>query len=179
MTQLNIEIPLSKRKIMVALFISLLFVALGFWLVIARPNPNGGNAILGNPILIVVVGLAAIVFFGMGILVLIRKLKDKRPGLIVSDEGILDNASGVAAGVIPWADIQKIKLAQVMSQKFLMLIVKDPEQYIQRETNAIKRKGMELNYKNYGSPISISAGSLQIGFNELQALLMEKWQKHK
>gem|GEM_PF-88308 len=176
MTQSIIEIPLSKRKIIVALFISLLFEALGLWLVIARPSSS--NPILGNPILIAVVGLAAIVFFGMGIIVLLRKLKDKRPGLIISNEGILDNASGVAAGVIPWSDIQEIKLAHVMSQKFLMLIVKDPQQYIQRETNAIKRKGMELNYKNYGSPISISAAALKINFNELQALLVEKWERH-
>lgn len=157
-----------------ALFISLIFVALGLWLVIARPD--SGNPVLGNPVLIVVIGLASILFFGMGVIVLLRKLNDKKPGLIISNEGVIDNASGVAAGIIPWSDIEEIKAVQVMSQKFLMLIVKDPQQYIRRQTSTIKRKGMELNYKNYGSPISLSAGSLQIGFNDLQALLMENWE---
>lgn len=173
----TIEIPLSKAKVVRALFISVVLVALGLWLVIARPQT--GNPVLGNPVLIVVVGLASMLFFGMGIIVLIRKLNDKRPGLVITGEGIMDNASGVAAGVIPWSEIEEIKVARVMSQQFLMLIVKHPQQYIQRQTNAIKRKGMELNYKNYGSPVSISAASLKIGFKELETLLRENWEKNK
>jgi hypothetical protein len=177
MIEQTIAIPLSKRKIVQALFISLLFVVLGLWLAIARPD--SGNPVLSNPVLLVVIGLASILFFGMGIIVLIRKLNDKKPGLIISNEGIIDNSSGVAAGLIPWSEIEDIKTARVMSQQFLMLIVTNPQQYIQRQTSTIKRKGMELNYKNYGSPISISASALKIGFGELQALLIDKWEANK
>jgi hypothetical protein len=37
---------------------------------------------------------------------------------------------------------------------------------------------MELNYKTYGSPISISASSLKINFDELHKLLIDKMKEY-
>ncbi len=61
-----------------------------------------------------------------------------------------------------------------MSQKFLMLIVKNPEEYLNRVKSPIKRNTMKMNYKTYGSPISISANSLETDFDTLHNLINEK-----
>jgi hypothetical protein len=42
----------------------------------------------------------------------------------------------------------------------------------------VKRKAMEINYKTYGSPISISANTLD-NFDELHELLHRKFNEYK
>lgn len=66
-----------------------------------------------------------------------------------------------------------------MNQKFLMIIVKNPQEYIDQITNPIKRNAMKMNYKSYGSPISISANALKTDFDKLQRLITEKMNEYK
>lgn len=173
----HIEIPLSKGKLTKMLIGSIAFVALGLWFVISPPTIK--NRIFINPILILVVGIASILFFGLCAVMIFRKLQDNKAGLIIDKVGITDNASGISAGSIPWNDIKEIKTLRVMNQKFLMILVYNPTDYIGRQTNVIKRKGAEMNYKNYGSPISISANSLKCNFDELRIILQNHLDKYK
>ena len=164
------EIPLSKTKIILALFGSLVFVGLGLWFLIKLPR---------NSTPIFVAGFATVIFFGLAAVTILRKLSDKMPGLIISKQGIMDNSSGVSAGIISWTDIQEIKIAQVMNQKFLMFIVKNPQEYLDKVTNPLKRNTMKMNYKTYGTPISISSNALQTNFKDLHKLLIEKMNEYK
>jgi len=173
----QIQIPLSKQKMLLTLLGSIVFVGLGIWFLINPPRIS--NPILGNPTLIFILGLASILFFGLVAVTILRKFSDKKPGLIISRHGITDNSSGVSAGLILWTDIQEIKISQVMSQKFLMFIVSNPQDYLDKVTNPLKRNAMKMNYKTYGSPISISSNSLRINFNELQKILVEKMNEYK
>lgn len=100
-------------------------------------------------------------FFGLVCVVVIRKLVDNRPGLIIHRQGIVDNSSGVSAGLIPWGDIEDIEISQVMNQKFIMIIVNNPEFYLNKVNNPLKKNAIKMNYLSYGSPISISSNSLQ------------------
>ncbi len=173
----QIEIPLSKRKMILTFLGSIIFVGLGIWFLVNPPKIN--NPIFGNPIVIFITGLASILFFGLVAVTVFRKFSDKNAGLIISRQGIIDNSSGVSAGLVLWTDIEEIKVSQVMSQKFLMLIVKNPQDYLDKVTNPLKRKGMEINYRSYGSPISISANALQTNFDDLYSLLTEKLKENK
>lgn len=178
MTQYEqIEIPLSKKKMVLTLLGAIGFIALGLWFLIEPPKVN--NPIFGNPTLIFVTGLASVLFFGLVAVAIIKKFPDNKPGLIINSEGIFDNSSGVSAGLVLWIDIDEIRTTQVMNQKFLMFIVKNPQLYIDRQTNVLKRKGMQMNFSSYGSPISISANSLSANFDELQELLQNKLKKYK
>jgi len=173
----QIEIPLSKGKLTMMLLGSIAFVAIGLWFVISPPTIQ--NGLFSNPTLILVVGIASILFFGLCAFMILKKLQDNKFGLIVDKTGITDNASGISAGHIPWSDIKEITTSQVMNQKFLMILVSNPNDYIDRQTNVIKRKGAELNYQNYGSPISISTNSLKCNFDELKNILQTQLDKNK
>lgn len=173
----KIEIPLSKQKMLLTLLGSIAFVGLGIWFLINPPKSS--NPSFGNPILIFILGLASVLFFGLVAVTIFRKFSDKKPGLVISRHGITDNSSGVSAGLIPWTDIQEIKTSQVMSQKFIMFIVSNPEEYLDKVTNPIKRNAMKMNYKTYGSPISISSNALKTNFDELQKLLEDKMNEYK
>ncbi len=173
----QIEIPLSKSKMTMTFLGSLIFVALGIWFLVNPPKIS--NPIFGNPTLILIVGIASILFFGLVAITAFRKFSDKKAGLIISKQGIIDNSSGVSAGLIPWTDIEEIKVSHVMNQIFLLFIVKNPQEYIDKVSNPIKRNAMKMNFKSYGSPISISANALKTDFDSLKQVLEEKMREFK
>lgn len=175
--QSRVEIPLSKKKLVMTFLGALVFVAIGLWLVIARPNSR--NLFFGNQTMVLVAGAAGVLFFGFVAVRVLPKLRDKKPGLIIDHMGITDNSSALAAGFIPWSDINEIRLMEVMNQRFLMVMVNDPELYINKATNAITKRLVMANYTSYGSPISISSHALQMDFDQLHALLAERMRSVK
>jgi hypothetical protein len=173
----QIEIPLSKTKMILTFLGSLIFVGLGIWFSIDSLKSN--HWLFGNPTINFVAGIASVIIFGLVAITIFRKFSDLKPGLTISKQGIIDNSSGVSAGLIPWTDIQEIKISQVMNQKFLMFIVRNPDEYLVKVSNPLKRNAMRMNYKTYGSPISISSNALQTNFDDLNKLLIDKMNEYK
>ena len=173
----QIEIKLSKHKLTLMFVGSIIFIGLGIWLVI---DPSKFISIrIHSTTKIFIGGLAGIVFFGLCGIFIVIKLFDKRPGLIINDEGIMDNSSGLTVGQIYWRDVTKIKTTRVYRQNLLLLIVDNPETYIDRQKNIVKRKAMQLTLNIYDSPISISANGLQCSFEELKNILDAKFANFK
>ena len=170
-----VTIPFSKKKLLLILIISIIIVWLGVQFVM---DPSAFSNIRNSPRLVLIAGLIAIPFFGLTATIALRKLLDKRAGLIINEEGIIDNASGVSAGLVLWSDIREIKVWG-KDDKCLMIIVKNPQDYIDKATNPFKRGMMKSNHKSYGSPISISASALQTNFDDLYNLLLEKMREYK
>ncbi len=173
----QIEIPLSRTKMILTFLGSLLFVGLGLWLLINPPKSN--HWLFESPAVIFITGIASVIFFGLVAVTIFRKFLDNKPGLIISQHGITDNSSGVSAGLISWTDIQEIRKINVMTQKFLMVIVRNPEDYLDKVSNPLKRNAMKINYKKYGSPISISSNALQTNFEGLHKIFIEKMNEFK
>ena len=173
----RIEIPLSKGKLIVILLLSIIFVVMGLWFIINPPEIK--HSFFDITTIFWVSGVASILFFGFCGVVIIKKLRDKSPGLIIDKTGIIDNSSGIPAGHIPWKDIVQIKSIKVFTQNFLIIIVRHPDIYINRQTKPALRKAVEFNYKNYGSPISISETALKCNFKELEHILQTEFNKYK
>ncbi len=173
----RIEIPLNKSKLLIMLIGSLAFVAIGFWFVINPPVIE--NSFWGNPARLAIAGYAAIVFFGIVAFFLLRKLPDSKPGLIIDETGLTDNSGGLAAGHIAWSDIEDISEMEMHRQRLIMIHVRNPEEYIDRQKNLFKRKGMQMNYKMYGTPISITVNGLKTSFDDLMNILMTRIRKSK
>jgi hypothetical protein len=57
-----------------------------------------------------------------------------------------------------------------------MLEVKNPQDYIDKQTSGFKRKMMQMNLNMYGTPLSITSNSLKIKFEELLNILNERLQ---
>ncbi|RYU95257.1 STM3941 family protein [Emticicia agri] len=176
-TEYPIEIPLSKQKLILLLLSAIAFVAIGIWFV-AKPE-SFKNGLLGNPTIVLSIGILSIVVFGLAAFVMAKKLADNAPGLIIDKTGITDNSTGVPAGHIPWSDIKEIKTSKVFSQKFLVIMVSKPEDYINRQGSTAAKKGVEANYKISGSPVNIPSSTLKYNFDELEVLLKAEFAKNK
>jgi hypothetical protein len=175
-SEAQIEIPLNKTRLVLTFFGSLVYIVCGLWVIIL----NSKYTLLSGAInvIMLVLGSIAILFFVAIAITVLHKLFDKKPGLTINQQGILDNSSGISVGLIPWAEIKEVKIARVISQKFMMLITTDPKKYIDKEPNPLKKFFMKMNHKMFGSPISISANMLSTNFNALEKLVREKMQAH-
>lgn len=173
-TTTSVEIPLSKKKIILVLIGSLAFVAAGIWFMVKPTTFSDSGPLRGSTVVVTIVGAAAVLFFGLCAVYAIRKLPDNKPGLTMDESGITDNSGGVSAGLVLWADINGLSVVTVQKQKFILLHVKNPNDYIERQTGIIKRKMMQMNFKMYGSPLTISANGLKITFDELHRLIAER-----
>lgn len=124
-----------------------------------------------DPGVIKIIGYICTALSGIGIIVFVQKLRDKKEVLVIDEDGVLDHSSGIAAGRIWWKDVKNIRVEQVAGQPFIMLEVKNPQVYLQQQLNPVKKRAMELNFQLYKTPVGISAQFLNIGSEQLLPLL--------
>jgi hypothetical protein len=163
-------IELSRKKLVFLILGGAAFALAGLWMVQLDEASIREIRTLSNPTLFRSFGVLALVLATLVVIYGARKMFDNKPGLVLSPEGITDNSSGVAAGLIPWTDITGFDIFEMHRQKMLVILVNEPEKYIQRG-NPIQRTLHRANTSMVGSPISISSNTLKIGFDELCALV--------
>lgn len=100
----------------------------------------------------------------------------KGAALIIDDFGIEDFSSAIATKIY-WKDIEAIETLTMHSQPVILFKVSNPQAYIE-EAKGLKRKMMEMNYKWYGTPVSISATGLLISYEELIQLVYAQFEAY-
>jgi len=175
MKQTNqIEIPVNKKSALVPLLIYIVMVGIGVFFIVnhsmlGSPTPTRHD----NPLWILIAGIIAVLFFGCALLPLLRRILSKRAGLIINREGIIENSTGVPISVL-WSDIQEIE-----KRNCLVVMTKNPQSYIDRVTNPYKKDVMVGKFQTFGSPIIIFADDLQMNFDDLHNLLLEKLKEYQ
>ena len=176
----RIEIPLSKKKIYFAILGCLLFVIAGIWLFFNTSlYLEFPLRLFRNPMIIKGVGILSILFFGTIGILQIKKIFDKKAGLIIDSSGITDNSNATSVGLIEWNDISDIKTKKIMSTKFLLINITNPEKYIGKAKNGMKAKLMRSNMKMYGTPLSITSNTLKYDFGKLEQLIQTEFERNK
>jgi len=159
-------IPLNRTKIVLLVVGAIAFVAAGLWIwSIADTRPEDAVRMKATAV-------AAIGFFGLCAVYGSVKLFDRKPGLVIDAEGIIDNSSAVAVGRIAWSDVVAITVNAIERQRFLTVAVRDPQKYAARG-GPLRRLLHAANLKRAGSPINISSTALRIGFDELECALSD------
>jgi hypothetical protein len=168
MGQERIEIKLSKRKGILTFLGAVTFVVTSIWLINFADNQQRYD-----PIFVTVTGYIGLIFFGLAGLYIFYKLFDSKPGLIIDKEGIHDNSNASSAQLIKWGQIKGLKIEQVMSTKFILIDIHDPEDFMEN-IGGLKKRLMLGNYKMYGTPISIISNSLQCDTDYLFKVISER-----
>ncbi len=109
----------------------------------------------------------------------IQKLKDKSPGLLADADGLTYNISplGKAIGKIRWDDIKSFKENEDI---FITVMVKNPEHYLKRITNAHLRKQTHTRacVMKPGALLLISSHGLKCDYDELKHWLDNRLAEH-
>jgi len=172
----KIEIKHSKTKITSLLIGAIIFVIAGLLFLLAPDTFV--YPILRNALIIRIVGVLGVLFFGTVGLLGLKKLFDKTLGLTIDENGITDNTTATSVGLIHWADITEIKTKQIMSTKSLLIFISNPDKYLDR-ANGCKRILMKVNMKMCGTPLSITPNTLNVGFDKLERLIKENYKQQK
>jgi hypothetical protein len=172
----ELVIASSKSKAILMIVGSLAFIAGGYWMFSADATTMKDMPI-DDPLFVHGVGIVGMVFFSLAGIFGIKRLFDKRPGLVLNSQGIIDNSSGLAAGFIPWSEIIGAEIYQIQRQKMLIIKVRNPEEFIQRGS-LLKRITVKINSKMCGSPIAITSNTLKINFSELLSTFEQYHRKY-
>jgi hypothetical protein len=106
-------------------------------------------------------------FAGTGMVVLGSKLFDKRPGLVLNDEGIHRLGVFKFQPVIPWKHITHCSITSVKSTKILLVHVDNVEDALVR-MNPVSRAIQRMMLRQYGTPYSLTSNTLQCDMDELK-----------
>lgn len=173
----SIEFYSSKKKSLLLLLGSITFVALGIWLLLEADNLTVWKA--RNPILTRGIGIASILFFGLGIFIGIKRVIKSEIALIIDSKGLNVNPKKSLTEFIKWSDINGFEEIKIQSTRIVIIGVKNPEYWLDKETSVFRRKLMQFNIRNYNSPFNIAASGLDISSDQLIETLNNYYDRHK
>lgn len=167
-----ISIPLHKGKLLRWFLMSGLFMVLGLWLAQKASSFEGSTAARAW-----FVAISCMLFAGAGMVVLGSKLFDKRPGLVLNDEGI--HRLGVFAfqPVIPWKRITHCSITNVKGTKILLVHVDNVEEVLAR-MNPVSRAMQRLVLGQYGTPHSLTSNTLECDLADLKRTIENGAEAH-
>lgn len=173
----SIEFYSSKKKSLLLLLGSITFVALGIWLLLEADNLTVWKA--RNPIFTRGIGIASILFFGLGIFIGIKRVIKSEIALIIDSKGLNVNPKKSLTEFIKWSDINGFEEIKIQSTRIVIIGVKNPEYWLDKETSVFRRKLMQFNISNYNSPFNIAASGLDISSDQLIETLNNYYDRHK
>ena len=171
----EIEIYSSKIKSFLLLIGSIIFVVGGIYFFIYPENFTGYRG--RSPIFIKIIGVASILFFGLGIYVAIRQLIKNKLILVIDKTGL--NVNPNKDEKIEWKNIEGFSEIKIHSTKIVIININNSDYWIEKEQNKIRKNMMKFNVSNYGSPFNLSANSMSINNEKLLKILTESLQKYK
>lgn len=173
-----IQFAQSKNKMLG--IVAALFPTFYGALKILKDGPAQLNQLFpGAAFLLIPMAVLGIIFFLWLLVYVYKKLRDNKPGLVVSDEGITDHSSAVDAGFIPWSDVEEVSAGHILGSHFMRIKVRNIDQYIEKQPSALKRFMMRRNHRTFKAGLVISAGSIRCSFEELKDLLERRFRSYQ
>jgi hypothetical protein len=163
----QIKIPHDRKRMRRRLFGATIFMALGIWHLFT-PLINFQFRFNGYWFIFISLVLA---FHS------VKKLISNKDGFLVDSTGIQGYSGSFYFGPILWNDITNVKIIKVLWQKYIVIVVNNPQGYINKE-NAFKKLTMNSNDVFFNSPFCINAEELDISADDLFQQIDNKRKSH-
>jgi hypothetical protein len=147
----------DRRKLLILTLAALIFVVAGIFIIKDAALPF---------ILRFIGGYCGIAFFGSCLAYGMMRLVKPVPSVVISNEGLFDNASATGAGMLRWSEIADVKIYSFMNQRFLGIIPHNPEEVVRRQ-RALKRCLIRLNRRLVQAPFNIPENALPVKLEEI------------
>jgi hypothetical protein len=174
----RIEIYTSKKKSFLLLVGSIIFVVGGIYFILNSETIAMNSFRNRSPSFIKSIGITSVLFFGLGIFVSIKQLMKNQLMLIIDRKGININPKKSLVEFIEWKYIESFNEIKIYNTKLITINVTNPEYWIEKENNSIRKKLMEYNTEKFYSPFNLSANSMNVNHNELMKILNQNLNKY-
>lgn len=163
----TIEIPINKSRIVLLtfLFIAVITVAILFAYYLSLDGIFSIKLILVLVIAIPV--LLLVLWIGT------KKIISKKPGLVLDNMGVLDNANLSETGIIPWNNISQVNMVNHQHSYFIILHLKNTDSILNK-LQSTRLRLAKNNIQAFGSPVAINVSNLKIDRFELLKILNNK-----
>lgn len=152
------EIPYRKSKNTTLYLAGCLLSIAGLFLIFNPPQTT--HSLLSNPMYMGFI--AGFLFLGAWKFVSTARKRSKGFGMRVTENGIEDFTSKMNKGqVLSWEKVAKLEIKEVVSSKFIVVYLHDPEAYIDSQEDDWLKKQLRSRLAEYGSPYCVSTASLQ------------------
>lgn len=152
----------AKRSRLLLLFLgAVALTANGLWVALQLPALPLG-----------LVGWFGVAFFGLGAVVLAKRLVIRRPILVVDRQGIVDAAQFVAAGRIDWEEIEAVSISATGKQRFLGIHVRDVAA-LEARKSPLHRWVIRANARFGHAPVTLPQSLLPMPVEQLAAWLQD------
>jgi len=102
----------------------------------------------------------------------LQLVRDSRPALRVTDEGILNRTVWASATVVPWEEIVDIRKTRMKGKRFLEVVLRDPEAYRSRQS-LVTRLLMRLRMMTGLIPFPLFLSQLDAASKDVTRQLIE------
>jgi hypothetical protein len=139
----------SRWRIALLIFLALGFVAAGLWMGgVFGPAPTSSRY---PPAVVPVIGWSSVAFFGLGALVLVKRLVDRREQVRIGPAGV--RSAQWSDQTIPWSEIVDVTTWAYKGQKAIVLHLRDKARFPGR---GLAARLAGVNRSLTGGDISIS-----------------------
>lgn len=114
-----------------------------------------------------IIGWVGIFFFGLCFLILLRRLVQTEPLVVIDENKIEDRRAGWR---IPWEQVKDVSVGHTLSTRYLCVEVDDPSQYLQSSPGmaaTLRRQMAWLGAALSGTPCTIHFQELDPGIDEV------------
>jgi hypothetical protein len=161
------EIPFNKTRYSLAATFCVALVTVG---ILMASQPENFNAISLDYAFLLQIGLFLTILFGGSLVFVLFKIFDSSMGLIINDEGIIDNAGGLKFGLIQWSNITAFSSKKHVGNTFILIYINNEEEVL-NSLGKVKRRLVQENMKTFETPVAISATMLKIKAEDLIAIM--------
>lgn len=158
----NLILYPTRLKLLCFLVITLIFIAIGIWMILHNSNPVN-----------IAIAIFAIVFFGVGFLVLLFQFVKPIPLLIVDDIGFHQRNIFGKDQFIAWEEIALIFSSREHTQYLLNVCVSESGM----EALSVRYPKPERILPLVGSKIAIDFSSSNVSAQKLLEIIQSRYQK--
>lgn len=149
MNEKKIVIKQSTSKQLLYVLLSIIMTATSVYVF------SSSRLLFGIKYMNKIIGIAGIIFFGVGSIILLKGFINPKDILIIDQDGITDNSSNVSIGFVPWNEIKSVYLENIGNDDFISIDLENFEEKLEK-LPLYKRKAINANLKLGYSPILIN-----------------------
>lgn len=173
----DVKVKLSKKKMYKTIVVLIIFLLICV-LFVFYPN-TFTSVIFRSECLIFLIGISGIIFSVLYLYPLISKLFKLKIGLEINENGIINNTEYLNVGLIKWSDVNSIRVKEFGKGRYLLLDLKNEEEYFNRLNSILFKFYAKFNKVQYGTIVYITHSTLECTFEELEKMIIESYDSCK